>query len=90
MKGTNIENSVLNATMKNVTDYIKNIRNCTINICYTMKNIKKIIYEGQVNGKYKIDYIMNSCGLDTYYLVKMKEEMNFLRDGHINTYMNFF
>jgi len=83
------ENSNPNeALIKNVSDQIENLRQYTVNICLNMKKIKNIIYEGHTNGKYDLDIISKNFGFDKNYLVKMKEEMIFLKEGYIKSYFN--
>ena len=76
------------ALIKNVSDQIENLRQYTVNICLNMKKIKNIIYEGHSNGKYDLDFIAKNFGFDKNYLVKMKEEMIFLKEGYIKSYFN--
>ena len=74
--------------IKNVSDQIENLRQYTVNICFNMKKIKNIIYEGHSNGKYDLEIIAKNFGFDKNYLVKMKEEMIFLKEGYIKSYFN--
>ena len=60
----------------------------SVNICFKMKKIKNKIYEGYIYGKFDLDDISKIFGFDKDYLIKMKEEMNFLKDGKIKSYFN--
>ena len=53
-----------------------------------MKKVKNKIYEGNLYGKYSLDTISQRFGFDKNYLIKMKEEMNFLKEGYIRHYFN--
>ena len=76
------------ALIKNVSDTIENLRQYTVNVCLNIKKIKSFIYEGHSNGKYDLDIIAKNFGFDKNYLVKMKEEMIFLKEGYIKSYFN--
>lgn len=74
--------------VKHMSYKIEKLRNCTINICFYMKNIKNQIYNGIRIGKYDLDIIANQFKFDKHYLIKMKEEMNFLKDGYAKYFFN--
>ena len=71
-----------------MSNKIEKMREYTINICFYMKKIKNRIYEGKYIGKYDIDIISNQYKFDTNYLIKMKEEMTFLKDGYAKYFFN--
>ena len=82
--GNNIDDEII----KNISDEITNLRLYTVNLCYKMKKIKNKIYEGNIYGKYKLDKISEKFGFDKNYLIKMKDEMNFLKEGYIKHFFN--
>ena len=82
--GNNIDNEII----KDISDEIKNLRLYTVNVCYKMKKIKNKIYEGYLYGKYDLNSISEKFGFDKDYLIKMKEEMLFLKEGYIKHFFN--
>ena len=77
-----------NTTLKEISEQIVNLRMHSINICFKMKKIKNKIYEGYIYGKFDLDIISNKFGFDKDYLIKMKEEMKFLKKGKIGAFFN--
>ena len=71
-----------------ISEQIGNLRLHSVNICFKMKKIKNKIYEGYLYGKFDLDTIAKKFGFDKDYLIKMKEEMNFFKDGKIKLYFN--
>ena len=53
-----------------------------------MKKIKNKIYNGNMIGKYNIDKISQTYQFDKNYLIKMKEELNFLKEGNAKYFFN--
>ena len=82
---TEESNSIL---VKNMSNKIEKLRNYTISICFYMKKIKNKIYDGSRKGKFDIDIISDKFKFDKNYLIKMKEEMNFLKDGYAKYFFN--
>ena len=74
--------------VKNMSNKIEKLRNVTINICFLMKKIKNKIYNGNMIGKYNIDKISQTYQFDKNYLIKMKEELNFLKEGNAKYFFN--
>ena len=74
--------------VKQMSNKIEKMRNYTISICFYMKKIKNKIYDGKRIGKYDINIIANKFEFDINYLIKMKEEMNFLKDGYAKYFFN--
>ena len=71
-----------------MSKYIEKLRNVTINICFTMNKIKNKIYSGNIAGKFFIDLIAEKYQFDKNYLIKMKEEMAFLKEGNAKYFFN--
>jgi hypothetical protein len=74
--------------VKNMSNNIEKLRNITINICFLMKKIKNKIYNGNLTGKYNLDIISQNFHFDKNYLIKMKEELNFLKEGNAKYFFN--
>jgi len=74
--------------IKNMSNNIEKLRNITINICFLMKKIKIKIYNGNMTGKFNIDLITQNYHFDKNYLIKMKEELNFLKEGNAKYFFN--
>ena len=74
--------------VNNMSNYIEKMRIITINICILMKKIKKKIYNGSMTAKYNIDLISQSFNFDKNYLIKMKEELDFLKEGNAKYFFN--
>ena len=81
-------NAPNNTIMKEISEQIANLRLHSVNICFKMKKIKNRIYEGYIYGKFDLNFISKQFGFDKDYLIKMKEEMNFLKGGKIKMYFN--
>ena len=77
-----------NTIIKEISEQIVNLRMHSVNVCFKMKKIKNKIYEGFLYGKYDLDVISQKFGFDKDYLIKMKEEMNFLKKGKMKLYFN--
>ena len=73
-------------TIKQISEQIVNLRLHSVNICFKMKKIKNSIYEGYLFGKFDLHTISKKFGFDKDYLIKMKEEMYFLKEGKIKLY----
>ena len=84
----NKSNSPDKMALKEISEQIVNLRMHSINICFKMKKIKNKIYEGYLYGKYDLDIISNTFGFDKDYIIKMKEEMKFLKTGKIGQFFN--
>ena len=74
--------------VKNISSKIEKLRNYTISICFCMKKIKNKIYDGNRIGKFDMEKIAKRFKFDKNYLIKMKEEMNFLKDGNAKYFFN--
>ena len=83
-EGKDVDEEIL----KNISDNITNLRIYTVNICHRMSKIKGKIAQGFFCGKYNLDIISEKFGFDQNYLIKMKEEMQFLKDGYIKHFFN--
>ena len=61
----------------------------TINIVKYMKAIKTLINQTPNLGKYNIDFLAHKFNFDKNYIIKMKLETNFLREGYAKDFFNF-
>ena len=66
--------------LKRISKKIENLREHTINICFSMQKIKSKINVVQ-SGKFDLDAMSEKFKFDKNYLIKMKEEMNIFREG---------
>ena len=71
-----------NFLVKTMSKYIEKMRKSTINICFAMKNIKNKVMNENLKEKYNINLISQNYNFDKNYLIKMKEEMKFLKEGN--------
>ena len=78
-------NSIL---IKNISNKIEQLRDATINLCYLMRQVKNKIHFGSQIGKFNIKILAKNFGFDLNYLLKMKDEMNFLKDGYMKYFFN--
>lgn len=74
--------------LKNISKKIENLREYTVNICFSMKKIKEKINIGHPWGKFNLDKIAEKYKFDKNYLIKMKEEMCVLREGYTKYFFN--
>ena len=74
--------------LKNISKKIENLREYTVNLCFTMKKIKEQINSGHPWGKFELDNISDKYKFDKNYLIKMKDEMNVLREGYSKYFFN--
>ena len=95
----NLEITNNNNKEKNINQKIENIineiskkieilREITINICFSMKKIKYGLNGIKNLDKYDIDLLSEKFDFDKNYLIKMKCELNFLKEGFIKFYFN--
>ena len=74
-----------------INDMMKKLEDLTIqtvNIVNYMKKIKKIIYLTPNLGKYNLDILAYKFKFDKNYIIKMKLETNFLRQGYAKQLFN--
>ena len=86
LKSENEETNEL--LVKNMSNKIEKLRQYTICICFYMKKIKNIIYESKRYGKYDMDIIAYKYLFDKNYIIKMREEMSFLKEGNAKYFFN--
>ena len=84
----NKDNKSNEIIINEISDRIGTLRQHTVNVCHSMKKLK---YE--LNGlnnldKYNINAIAEKFNFDKNYLIKMKGELNFLKEGFAKYYFN--
>lgn len=84
----NKDNKSNEIIINEISDKIGTLRQHTVNVCHSMKKLK---YE--LNGlnnldKYNINAIAEKFNFDKNYLIKMKGELNFLKEGFAKYYFN--
>ena len=74
--------------LKEIIDKINLLRKHTINVCHSMQKLKTYMFS--INGldKYNIDIISKKFDFDKNYIIKMKFELNFLKEGFAKYYFN--
>ena len=83
-KNNKVNNFIINEMLKEIEELTEQ----TINIVVYMKKIKTKINNVSNLGKYNIDIISKKYHFDKNYLIKMKAETNFLREGYAKVYFN--
>ena len=79
----NKDNKSNEIIINEISDKIGTLRQHTVNVCHSMKKLK---YE--LNDKYNINAIAEKFNFDKNYLIKMKGELNFLKEGFAKYYFN--
>lgn len=88
-------NSEINIDNKNkyiineMAKEIEKLTEITVNIVLYMKKIKTLINTVSNLGKYNIDLLAKKFNFDKNYIIKMKSETMFLREGYAQNYFNF-
>ena len=90
------ENNILNKNRneKNeeilieISNLIEKLRESTVDVCYAMKKLKNDIYNVNNLGKYNFDMLASKSKFDKNYLIKMKGELNFLKEGNAKYFFN--
>lgn len=71
-----------------IINEIQNVRMSTINVVNQMNKIRNKYSFCIYGGKYNIDTLGKKFSFDKNYLIKMKEEMTFLKYGYIKYFFN--
>jgi hypothetical protein len=75
--------------IEELTKEIEKLNEITVNIVLYMKKTKILINSVSNLGKYNIDLIAKKFNFDKNYIIKMKSETIFLREGYAQNYFNF-
>jgi len=71
-----------------ISDKIGILRSHTVKVCQSMKKLKLVLNGVKNLDKYDIDIIAEKFKFDKNYLIKMKGELNFLKEGFAKYYFN--
>ena len=71
-----------------ISKKIEILRERTINVCFSMKKLKNEIYCLQNLDKFNIDVLSEKFNFDKNYIIKMKGELKFLKEGFAKYYFN--
>ena len=74
--------------LNEISDKFISLREHTVKICKSMKKLKDYIFSINHLGKYNFDEISKKFDFDKNYIIKMKSELNFLREGFTKYYFN--
>ena len=74
--------------IEEISKKIELLREHTINVCLAMKKLRYEINGIKHLDKYDMDLISDKFDFDKNYLIKMKGEINFLKDGYAKNYFN--
>ena len=85
---TNNNDIIINSLINQIANEIEKLREVTINVISTMRKLKNIINSIEYLGKYNIDIISQKYKFDKNYILKMKQETNFLKEGCASTFFN--
>ena len=83
-KNSNGKEKILNQ----ISDRIIILREHSINICKSMRKLKYYIFSINNLEKYDLDVLSKKFDFDKNYIIKMKSELKFLRDGFAKYYFN--
>ena len=83
-KDKNVDKFVIKEMIKKLEDLTIQ----TVNIVKYMKNIKSVINLAPNLGKYNMNIIAQKFNFDKNYIIKMKSETNFLREGNAKQIFN--
>ena len=84
----NKNNNAKEILLNEISNKIILLREQTINVCQSMKKLKEIIFTINNLDKYDFDILSKKFKFDKNYLIKMKSELNFLKEGFSKYYFN--
>ena len=71
-----------------ISNLIEKLRESTVDVCYAMKKLKNDINNVNNLSKYNFDLLASKSKFDKNYLIKMKGEISFLKEGNAKYYFN--
>jgi len=74
--------------LNQISDRIISLREHTINVCKSMRKLKYYVFSINNLDKYNFDLLSKKFEFDKNYIIKMKSELKFLRDGFAKYYFN--
>ena len=84
----NKDNKSNEIIINDISSKIGTLRENTVNVCKSMKNLKLKLEGIKYLDKYDINSIAEKFQFDKNYLIKMKGQMNFLKEGFAKYYFN--
>ena len=78
----------INEILNDISTLIEKLRDATIDVCYAMRKLKNDIYMVNNITKYDIDLLSSKSKFDKNYLIKMKGELSFLKEGNAKFFFN--
>ena len=84
----NKDNKSNEIIINEISDKIGTLRQHTVNVCHSMKKLKYELNGLKNLDKYNINVISEKFNFDKNYLIKMKGELNFLKEGFAKYYFN--
>ena len=90
VKLNRIKNSddVINELLMEISNLIEKLREATIDVCYAMRKLKNDMNIVSNIAKYNIDLLSSKSKFDKNYLIKMKSELSFLKEGNAKYFFN--
>ena len=84
----NKDNKSNEIILGDISEKINKLRVNTVNVCKSMEKLKKELNGIKNLDKFDINLIGEKFNFDKNYLIKMKSELNFLKEGFIKYYFN--
>lgn len=72
-----------------ISDMVQKLREITVDVCYSMKKLKNDINSVNNLSKFNFDVLSYRLKFDKNYLLKMKSELAFLKEGKAKNFFNF-
>ena len=79
---------VINELLVEISNLIEKLREATIDVCYAMRKLKADMNIVSNLAKYDIDLLSSKSKFDKNYLIKMKGELSFLKEGNAKFFFN--
>jgi len=79
---------VINEILADMSDLIEKLRETTVDVCYAMRKLKNDLNIVSNIAKYNIDLLSSKSKFDKNYLIKMKGELSFLKEGNAKYFFN--
>ena len=80
--------NIINSLIDQIAIEIEKLREVTINVISSMRKLKNDINNIEYLGKYNIDALSQKYKFDKNYILKMKNETNFLKEGCASIFFN--
>ena len=84
----NNSDDVIKEILAEMCSLIEKLRETTIDVTYAMRKLKNEISIVSNISKYNIDLLSSKSKFDKNYLIKMKGELSFLKDGNAKYFFN--